>query len=199
MVVKLVCGRLFFGCAMFKKTSEVVNFADWRWRLLLCLALLLIAAGMAKGYGSGVETTSKVSVTPESWLEMGLRWEPEGRLGQGVYANGDKDARLSAAMVVGEGAGEKSPAEPRLAVFIFRPLDLNRIDFETLRVLKGVGPKMAAAIIAYRQNHGPFLRIEDLLEVKGVGPAKFKVLCRSLAVKASGNSCPSASVFQGSR
>ena len=36
--------------------------------------------------------------------------------------------------------------------------------------LEGVGLSKAEAIVAYRQEHGPFKSPEDLLEVKGVGP-----------------------------
>jgi competence ComEA-like helix-hairpin-helix protein len=161
---------------MFKQAEEVVvGFEDWRGRLLIGLALLLIAVGHQKFQGSTTETTSKALEMKEAWVEMDLRWEPQGRLGQGIYVDSGKDTRLS-------DAEERRLGEPRLAVFTYRPLDLNRIDFDGLRVLKGVGPKLATAIIGYRQNHGPFGRIEDLLEVKGVGPAKFKELSRSLVV-----------------
>ncbi|WP_406705644.1 ComEA family DNA-binding protein [Sodalis sp.] len=37
--------------------------------------------------------------------------------------------------------------------------------------LKGIGPKKGQAIIDYREQHGPFERIEDLEKVKGIGPA----------------------------
>lgn len=168
---------------MVHRPPESQRIADWRWRLLLGLALLLIAFGLQKSQGSRAETTRDGEAPTKSWLEMDLRWEPAGQLGQGIYANGGPEARFSAAKAVSEGGGAEGLVEPRLAVFTARPLDLNRIDFDTLRVLKGVGPKMAAAIIAYRQNHGPFRRLGDLLEVKGVGPAKFKELSRCLALK----------------
>lgn len=171
---------------MVNKPAELVSFADWSWRLLIGLALLLIAFGLQKRQGRRVETTRNGVVPTKSWPAMDLRWEPAGQHGQGIYANGGPEARFSAAEVVSEEGGAESLVEPRLAVFTARPLDLNRIDFDTLRVLQGVGPKMAAAIIAYRQNHGPFRRLEDLLEVKGVGPVKFKELSRRLAVKSVG-------------
>ncbi len=37
--------------------------------------------------------------------------------------------------------------------------------------LKGIGPKKAQAIVVYRDKHGPFTHIDQLKEVKGIGPA----------------------------
>ena len=36
--------------------------------------------------------------------------------------------------------------------------------------LKGIGPKTAQAIVDYRDQYGPFESIEDLLDVRGIGP-----------------------------
>lgn len=49
-------------------------------------------------------------------------------------------------------------------------VDINTADAATLdRVLEGVGPKKAAAIVKYRTEHGPFKKLEDLDQVKGFG------------------------------
>ncbi len=56
------------------------------------------------------------------------------------------------------------------------PVDVNRADSAELERLKGVGPALAAAIIAYRESHGDFTSLEDLLEVPGIGPAKLEGL-----------------------
>lgn len=51
-------------------------------------------------------------------------------------------------------------------------IDINTADAATLdRGLKGVGAKTAAAIVDYRTKHGPFKTVDDLVKVKGVGPA----------------------------
>ena len=155
---------------------------DWRWRLLFVLALLLVATGVLRNHLSRTQGPRSPGETPRCWLELDLRWESEGPHGQGIYSAGGREISSAVIPAAGE-AIAASLVEPRLAVLTFRPLDLNRIDFDTLRVLKGVGPKMAAAIIAHRRNHGPFQRIEELLEVKGVGPAKLKFLRRNLAVR----------------
>ena len=51
-------------------------------------------------------------------------------------------------------------------------VDINTADAATLdRVLNGVGPSKAAAIIAHRQQHGAFRSADELAEVKGIGLA----------------------------
>jgi competence protein ComEA len=50
------------------------------------------------------------------------------------------------------------------------PVDINTADAATLAgAINGVGEKKAATIVAYREVHGPFARIEDLSDVKGIG------------------------------
>ncbi|QXH55413.1 ComEA family DNA-binding protein [Pseudomonas maumuensis] len=50
--------------------------------------------------------------------------------------------------------------------------DLNTVDAVTLqRELNGIGMAKAEAIVAYRENNGPFTSVDELLEVKGIGKA----------------------------
>jgi competence protein ComEA len=48
-------------------------------------------------------------------------------------------------------------------------------------MLRGVGPATAQAIVAHREEHGPFGVVEDLLEVRGIGDARLEAL-RDLVV-----------------
>jgi competence ComEA-like helix-hairpin-helix protein len=50
-------------------------------------------------------------------------------------------------------------------------VDVNRASAAELEALPGVGPVLAARIVAYRDSAGPFESPEDLLAVRGVGPA----------------------------
>lgn len=50
-------------------------------------------------------------------------------------------------------------------------LDLNRASAAELESLPGIGPKLAARILAERTAHGPFRSLEDLAaRVSGIGP-----------------------------
>ena len=49
-------------------------------------------------------------------------------------------------------------------------VDINTANAQTLaRVLKGIGPKKAAAIVVFRKKNGPFKAISDLDKVRGIG------------------------------
>ena len=53
------------------------------------------------------------------------------------------------------------------------PIALNRASAKELETLDGIGPVLAARIVSYRTQNGPFLTVEDLLKVSGIGAAKF--------------------------
>ncbi len=61
-------------------------------------------------------------------------------------------------------------AEGSLTVTLERTIDINTADAEELTALPGVGPTTAAAIVAWREEHGPFSSLEELLLVPGFGP-----------------------------
>lgn len=63
---------------------------------------------------------------------------------------------------------ERIPA--RLRRVLQWPLPLNRASAEDLELLPGIGPVRAAAIVAYRERHGPFGDPADLQRVHGIGP-----------------------------
>jgi competence protein ComEA len=56
------------------------------------------------------------------------------------------------------------------------PIDLNTATAAELDSLPGVGPSTAAAIIDHRERNGPFTSVEQLLDVRGIGPAKLDQL-----------------------
>jgi len=56
--------------------------------------------------------------------------------------------------------------------FAASPVDINSADAQTLADgLNGIGLSKAQAIVAYRNEHGPFSNADQLAEVKGIGQA----------------------------
>lgn len=68
----------------------------------------------------------------------------------------------------GEGGGDTAVAAG--------PVNLNTATADELDGLPGVGPATAAAIIAHRDAHGPFASVDQLADVRGIGPAKLEAL-----------------------
>ncbi len=55
-------------------------------------------------------------------------------------------------------------------------IDINIADAATIAVtMKGVGEAKAAAIVAYRNDHGAFKSVDDLVLVKGIGEKTIEV------------------------
>lgn len=55
-------------------------------------------------------------------------------------------------------------------------IGINSARQSELETLPGIGPSMASGIIAYRDEHGSFLSVEELLDVSGIGPARLEAL-----------------------
>lgn len=77
-------------------------------------------------------------------------------------------------------APRASPAKTRAAELEAKlranPIDLNRATSVELEQLPGIGPAMAARILEYRAENGRFSSVEELDDVRGIGPKKLEKL-----------------------
>ena len=62
-------------------------------------------------------------------------------------------------------------------------VDVNTASAALLRYVAGIGPKLAANIVAYRDEHGPFKRRQDLLKVAGLGPKAYQQAAGFLRIR----------------
>ena len=71
------------------------------------------------------------------------------------------------------------------------PVNINIADAKTLaRELDGIGPAKAQAIVDYRQKNGAFKKIEDLMNVRGIGEKSFLKLKPLVTVAAARTPTP---------
>lgn len=61
-------------------------------------------------------------------------------------------------------------------------VNINLADEAGLSTLSGIGPSKAAAIIAHREEHGPFASIEALKDVTGIGDKTFEKLKDAISI-----------------
>lgn len=52
------------------------------------------------------------------------------------------------------------------------PIGINTATAADFERLSGIGKVLAARIVAYREEHGPFASLEELLDVSGIGPKR---------------------------
>lgn len=77
---------------------------------------------------------------------------------------------------------ESMNAATRLALGL--PVDINLVGFDDLRMIPGVGNKLAADIVALREKKGRFKKLDQLTEVKGIKDNKLAKLSPYLFVDA---------------
>jgi competence protein ComEA len=70
-------------------------------------------------------------------------------------------------------------------------VDINSADANELTELPGIGEKVAARIVAYRKENGKFQKIEEIMNVRGIGEKTFVKLRKHLTVGGESKKNPS--------
>jgi competence protein ComEA len=89
--------------------------------------------------------------------------------GERVWVPECLQATPEAQIQTGSGGAPANPAQTG-------QVNINTARQDQLESLPGIGPVLAQAILAYRQENGPFEDITEIQEVSGIGPAKFEAI-----------------------
>ncbi len=93
--------------------------------------------------------------------------------------------RFSAANGQGPGlSGASAAARGSHRLVLGLPIDINEATLDELTVLPGIGPSLARRILDRRFERGGFLSVEELTDVKGIGPDRLKDIGPYIEVKA---------------
>jgi len=104
---------------------------------------------------------------------------------------------VTAALMLGTAWAEQTKSEPatrqtRVKEASTAIVNLNTATAAQLETLPGVGPKTAERILEYRQKNGSFKKIEELMNVKGIGEKSFLKMKDRLAVGSAPAAKPAA-------
>ena len=92
-------------------------------------------------------------------------------------------ALIVAGNTYAQSAKPRTPAAPTQTAAL---VNLNTATLAELEALPGVGAKTASRILDYRQKKGPFKKIEELMNVQGIGEKSFLKLKPQITVAAAG-------------
>ena len=160
--------------------------------------LLLDGADSQRGVESlriAVHVVGAVQQPGVYYLAAGSRGDDAVRLAGGATAQADlKQVNLAAVLVDGQQLwipriGERivpntlpitlpnaAPSNAVPSTGVPALVDINQATVADLDRLPGVGPSTAQAIVDHRTRNGPFASVDDLLAVRGIGPAKLAEL-----------------------
>lgn len=99
------------------------------------------------------------------------------RLDSSALRGSARSAIVRSARSARAGRGRSRRLPPASAV------DLNGADAAALAQLPGIGPTLAARIVAYRDLNGPFASADELLDVAGITPGRLDRIAPYLVVR----------------
>ena len=124
-------------------------------------ARAIVESRSAEGPFGDAEALARVRGIGPATIE---RLAPHLTLRAGGGGRRSRRAAVPTPLTAGGGASGTNLPEAR-------PIDLNRATAAELDQVRGIGPALAARIVARRDEVGGFARVEDLIEVRGIGPA----------------------------
>ncbi|MCC7477032.1 helix-hairpin-helix domain-containing protein [bacterium] len=134
-------------------------------------------AGPAEGAETGADAALAGEGTSDAAALSGMSVDQLRRLAEGSGASAagaaggaERKASADSTGSTGSSARESGGKAASAAAAVSFPLELNRASRLQLESVPGIGPVLAQRIIDYRKAQGRFSSLEQLDEVKGIGP-----------------------------
>lgn len=131
--------------------------------------------------GGLLPTADSSQVNMAATVKDGMEIRVKGKV---ISKDGNMGNSVNQSSVEGSVAGKvsktSSPEQGKNASG--EMVNINTADVEGLKKLKGIGPAMAQRIIDYREANGSFQAPEDIMQVKGIGKAKYAKLKEQIAI-----------------
>ncbi len=174
-----------------------MNFLEkYRWPIIAALIILIVVgAGIFSYMQTVLPSAAEITITPPS-PEIYIYVEGEV-VNPGMYLLKDGDRIADAIDAAGGFTGEADQNALNLAALLRdgdqihilkvgdfpQKISINRAEAWLLEVLPGIGEVSAQRIVEYRNANGPFQRIEDLMNVEGLGQSKVDKLKDMITVR----------------
>ncbi len=139
-------------------------------RVLLVLALLLCLATVLLAVWEAPDLSPMGVVYSDAAQTEGAAWSDAA--GSTAQAASSAPAGTSAAQTTPPQTSGASAAPPAAD----GRLDLNTATLEQLMELPGIGEVLAERVLEYRETHGGFSSVEELMNVSGIGEKRFAAL-----------------------
>lgn len=115
------------------------------------------------------------------WLETGSRVNDAVLAAGGALAEAGLD-NVNLAAVVSDGSQLYVPFADESGEAVSGPLNINTATQAQLEALDGIGETKARAIIEYRDSHGDFASVDQLIRVEGIGDATLDKIREQICV-----------------
>jgi comEA protein len=104
-------------------------------------------------------------------------------LGSGIALYKRTHPQFAPELIVEKKKVDPQPGSPLHQEQRRKKIDLNQATSAELQLLPGVGPALSKRIVEYRVNHGQFQKIEDIMQVQGIGLKTFQKLQNHITVE----------------
>ena len=160
------------------------------WTLITILLVAIIAIG-------GIVAWVRYSPSQPTEISMSPGQEVPGKIyiggaitNPGFYPLTAGDSIEALIQAAGGATSSANLSELKLKLYICevgeeqepQKIDINRAEAWLLETLDGIGETKAQAIIAYREQNGPFQNINELTKVKGIGVATYEKIKHLITV-----------------
>ena len=158
---------------MIKKLSLLIGFTETEIKVILFL-IITLAAGF--GYKAFINSKESSEHKNFDYLKEDSLFAEHNLTGNPEKENIDYKQEV---LDFNERNFTESKSDSELAE---KSININKADVNELEKLPGIGAKTAERIVQYRIDKGGFKRLEDLLQVKGIGQSKLSEIKKYIFV-----------------